>query len=112
LNRESCAGAPVHIATHVVTGLAEAPQPYVDAHAHPACHEIGLVIGAPGALEYEIILDGKAHKVRSPGSVFIPAGTVHRARALRGSGAYVCILMDPQGPTDGNSIKPAQAPGS
>ena len=105
VNKENCAEAPVHVAVHVITGLTEAPPPYVEAHAHPSCHEIGLVIGPPGALEYEIILDGTAHIVRSPGSIFIPAGTVHRARALRGNGAYVCMLMDPQGPTSGNCVK-------
>ncbi len=98
LNAECCEGAPLHIAVHLVNDLQEAPAPYVDAHSHPDCDEMGLVIGQPGALQYEIILDGKVRQVISPASVFIPAGTVHRARALRGNGAYVCILMDPQGP--------------
>jgi len=104
LNGETCSDAPAHIAVHLIKGLADAPDPYVCAHAHPTCDEIGLVIGQPDGLEYEILLNGNAHVVRSPGSVFIPAGTVHRARALRGSGAYVCMLMDPQGPTPANSV--------
>ena len=105
LNKENCDDAPVHVAMHLITSLTDAPPPYVHAHAHPSCDEIGLVIGQPGALEYEIILDGNVHTVRSPGSIFIPAGTVHRARALRGNGAYVCVLMDPEGPTPANSVK-------
>ena len=104
LNSKNCPGAPAHIAVHLIKGLTETPSPYVHAHRHPASDEIGLVIGQPGDLEYEIILNGTAHAVRSPGCVFIPAGTVHRARALRGQGAYVCVLMDPQGPTSGNSV--------
>jgi hypothetical protein len=105
LNAEGCEGAPVHIAAHLIKDLKEPPAPYVDAHRHPDCDEIGLVIGQPGALEYEIILDGKVHHLLSPASIFIPAGTVHRARALRGNGAYVCILMDPGGPRPSNSSK-------
>jgi mannose-6-phosphate isomerase-like protein (cupin superfamily) len=104
MNRETCSDAPAHIAVHLIKGLAAAPDPYVHAHVHPTSDEIGLVIGQPADLEYEILLNGNAHVVRSPGCVFIPAGAVHRARALRGSGAYVCILMDPQGPTPANSI--------
>lgn len=107
LDQECCDGAPVHIAVHLVQGLKEAPTPYVNAHCHPACDEIGLVIGQPGELEYEIILNGKIHQVISPASIFIPAGTVHRARAMRGNGAYVCILMDPQGPIPASTSKTA-----
>jgi len=104
LNKENCSGAPAHIAVHLISDLAEGPSPYVHAHLHPSSDEIGLVIGQPGDLEYEIVLNGNAQTVRSPGCVFIPAGTVHRARALRGNGAYVCILMDPRGPTAANSV--------
>ncbi len=103
LNRKLNPNAPCHIATHLVKNLKDKPEPYVHAHAHPSSNEIGLVIGQPGALEYEIVLNGKTHRLRSPSSVFIPAGTVHRARALRGSGAYVCILMDAKGPSSANS---------
>jgi len=106
LNKEKCDDAPMHIAVHLVTSLADAPPPYVHAHAHPSCDEIGLVIGQPDALEYEIILDENVHTVGSPGSIFIPAGTVHRATALRGSGVYVCIVMDPQGANPANTVKP------
>jgi mannose-6-phosphate isomerase-like protein (cupin superfamily) len=105
LNNGNCSGAPAHIALHLIKGLAEGPSPYVHAHFHPSSDEIGLVIGQPGDLEYEVLLNGSAHTVRSPGCIFIPAGTVHRARALRGNGAYVCMLMDPQGPTPANSVR-------
>jgi quercetin dioxygenase-like cupin family protein len=104
MNKETCSDAPAHIAVHLISGIADAPDPYVHSHVHPTSDEIGLVIGGPADLEYQILLNGNAHVVRSPGCVFIPAGTVHRARAVRGSGAYVCMLMDPQGPTQANSI--------
>lgn len=105
MQRALCEDAPVHIAAHLIKDLTGEPEPYVDPHSHPDCDEIGLVIGQPGALEYEIILDGETHRVRSPASIYIPAGTVHRARAVRGNGAYVCMLMDPQGPRPANITK-------
>ena len=105
LNSEVCEGAPAHMAVHLIQDLADLPEPYVDAHRHPACDEIGLVLGQPGALEYEMVLNGDVHKVHSPAAIFIPAGTVHRARAMRGTGAYVCMLMDPKGPAPSNTAK-------
>lgn len=110
LNSEVCEGAPAHIAVHMIRGLEQAPTPYVDAHSHPDCDEIGLVIAPPGELEYEMILGEKVHRITSPASIFIPAGTVHRARALRGTGAYTCILMDSRGPAASNVAKPARQP--
>jgi hypothetical protein len=107
LNKGINPGAPCHIATHLIRDLKDEPEPYVHAHAHPASDEIGLVIGEPGALEYEVVLGDQVHRLSSPASIFIPAGTVHRARALRGNGAYVCILMDAKGPSPANSQRNA-----
>lgn len=103
LNKEINPDAPCHIATHLIKDLKDEPEPYVHAHSHSSCDEIGLVIGQPGALEYEMVLGDKVHRLQSPASIFIPAGTVHRARAIRGNGAYVCILMDAKGPSSANS---------
>lgn len=100
--------APVHIAAHLIQDLADTPAAYVHAHCHPSFDEIGLVIGRPGALEYEMVLGGKVHKVCAPACIFIPAGTLHRARALRGDAAYVCMLMDPRGPNASNTVKAAE----
>jgi hypothetical protein len=111
INQASCEGAPAHIAVHLIRGLEQSPPPYVDAHSHPDCDEIGLVIAPPGELEYEMILGDKVHKITSPASIFIPAGTTHRARALRGNGAYTCILFDSRGPAAGNIAKPDKQPG-
>ena len=109
MQKEVCDDAPVHIAVHLIKDLADAPSPYVAAHCHPDCDEIGLVIGQPGALEYEMILNGEVHRISSPGSIYIPAGTVHCARALRGNGAYTCMLMDPNGPNPSNTAREADA---
>ena len=98
LNGEVCEAPPAYIAVHLIQGLPSPPEPYVNAHCHPTCDEIGLVLGQPGALEYEMVLNGEVHQVHSPAAIFIPAGTVHRATAMHGNGAYVCMLMDPKGP--------------
>jgi hypothetical protein len=105
LGKGICDEAPAHIAVHLIQDLTDAPAPYVHAHCHPSFDEIGLVIGQPGALEYEMVLDGEVHRVCAPACICIPAGTLHRARAVRGSGAYVCMLMDPRGPNASNTVK-------
>lgn len=94
--------APLHIAIHLIKDLDEPPPPYAQIHCHPDCDEIGLVAATKDELEYEIILNGKEHRVKSPATVYIPAGTYHRARAVYGKGVYVCILLDPRGPAASN----------
>jgi hypothetical protein len=94
--------APLHIAVHFIKNLDTLPDPYAQIHCHPACDEIGLIIAPKDELEYEIILDGKENRVKSPAAVYIPAGTYHRARALSGNGTYVCIILDPRGPCADN----------
>jgi quercetin dioxygenase-like cupin family protein len=102
MNKDILENAPFHVAVHIIMDLTKAPHPYVKMHCHPDFDEIGLIIGPPNGLEYEIILDGKENRIKSPASVYIPAGTHHRARAISGSGAYVCILLDPKGPHTAN----------
>ena len=100
MNKSTFEGSPLHIAVHLIEDLTDPPGPYVATHSHATCDEIGLVIGSPGALEYEVVLGSEVCRVSSPASIFIPAGTAHRATALRGTGAFVCIQMDPRGPAD------------
>jgi len=94
--------APLHIAAHIIKDLDAPPAPYAEIHCHATCDEIGLIVASRDELEYEIVLDGAEHRVKSPASVYIPSGTYHRARAVSGSGAYVCILLDPRGPVPDN----------
>ncbi len=102
MNSVSMDNAPLHIAVHFIKNLDTPPDPYAQIHCHPECAEIGLIIAPKDELEYEIILDGKENRVKSPAAVYIPSGTYHRARALSGTGAYVCILLDPRGPLADN----------
>jgi hypothetical protein len=102
INQGLLENAPFHIAVHIIKDLDAPPDPYVKIHCHPSHDEIGLIIAPKDMLEYEIILNGKENRVKSPAAVYIPAGTSHRARAVSGNGAYVCILLDPQGPNTEN----------
>lgn len=102
MNSEVLENAPLHIAVHIIKDLEAPAPPYAQIHCHPSCDEIGLIVAPKDQLEYEIFLNGEAHRVKSPAAVYIPAGTHHRARVVSGSGAYVCILLDPRGPHDGN----------
>ncbi len=102
INKALIEDAPFHIAVHFIKDLQTAPAPYAKMHSHPDHDEIGLIIAPKDVIEYEIILNGKENRVKSPASVYIPAGTQHRARALSGNGAYICILLDSQGPNVGN----------
>jgi quercetin dioxygenase-like cupin family protein len=94
--------APLHIAVHFIKNIDTPPDPYAQVHCHPDADEIGLIIAPKDELEYEIILDGKETLVKSPAAVYIPSGTYHRARAISGTGAYVCIILDPRGPLADN----------
>jgi mannose-6-phosphate isomerase-like protein (cupin superfamily) len=102
MNEELLENAPFHIAVHIIKDLDTLPDPYAKMHCHPGFDEIGLIIAPKDILEYEIILDGKENRIKSPAAVYIPAGTHHRARAVSGNGAYVCILLDPKGPHAAN----------
>lgn len=94
--------APLHIAVHIISDLDTPVEPYAQIHCHQDCDEIGLIVAPKDALEYEIILEGEEHRVKSPAAVYIPAGTYHRAKAVSGTGAYVCIILDPRGPHEEN----------
>lgn len=103
MNSKLMENAPFHIALHIIKDLESPPEPYAKIHCHPSHDEIGLIIAPKEGLEYEIILNGEVKRVKSPASVYIPAGTSHRAKAISGNGAYVCILLDPQGPSAENA---------
>jgi len=102
MNKGLFENAPFHIAVHIIKDMDASPEPYAEIHSHPTCDEIGLIIAAKDELEYEIVLNGKKNRVKSPAAVYIPAGTRHRAMAVSGNGAYVCILLDPKGPAAEN----------
>lgn len=82
------------------SGLTGQPKGVIHTHRN-LLHQICCYTNQIGITDSDR-LNGKENYVKSPAAVYIPAGTSHRARAISGNGAYVCILMDPQGPNTAN----------
>ena len=83
---------PVHLAIHQIKIAETTPAQYVEAHSHEH-PELNILIGEPGALVYRFELDGEVREVRSPATVWIPAGVKHAASAVSGTGHYVCMIL-------------------
>jgi len=60
--------------------------------AEPHKHDVSQLYGIIGELTLEVILDGERHEVKGPACVFIPAGTTHTLRLLKGNGYLLAIL--------------------
>jgi hypothetical protein len=94
IDRESHPEADIYVATHEARNL---PDPVPD-YQTPHCHntdEFYFFLGAEpdlGGLEGEIRFEGKVHRIVSPATVFIPAGTVHEYKVTRGSGTVVVLF--------------------
>ena len=89
-------GAPVHIAAHWIDGAQPAPgRDYSCSHEHDSLVEVNIILGAPGALSYEIVL-GEGEEptiVHAPCAVVVPAGVAHSANVLEGRGWFVVLRL-------------------
>ena len=74
----TCFPFPVHLAVHKFVGSGTPPRPYVEPHSH-GHPELNVLIGEPGALVYRFTLDNQVRDVKSPATVWIPAGVKHSA---------------------------------
>jgi len=83
---------PIHLAVHQIEVSGTAPRQYVEPHSH-GYPELNILIGGPGALVYRFELDGQVREVKSPATIWIPAGVKHAASAVSGSGHYVCMIL-------------------
>lgn len=83
---------PVHVAVHEVSDAVESDACCSERHSHRV-PEIVLLIAPPGELVYRIEFDGVEREVSSPASIWIPAGVVHAANVVRGSGTFVCAVL-------------------
>jgi len=84
-------GADVFITSRSVTNLAGPAEPNVMPHRH-AVSQTYLFLSPDDSLEVEVELEGGRTAVRAPASVFIPAGTEHALRILRGTGTVLSIV--------------------
>src|ERR1039458_8016239 len=91
-----CESPPLHIAVHRIcsraTSRGSSEWRYTRPHKHNV-DEINLLWGDSGQLEYRFEINGVVRRVKSPATVLIPAGVVHRAEAVKGYGLFFCILL-------------------
>lgn len=96
IQRLEAVGSPSHVAFHQIGHAEQASRSYCTAHSHNFA-ELNLLIGAPGALQYEFRVGDDVFLVDSPASVWIPAGVVHSANLYAGTGTFVvAYVKEPQ----------------
>lgn len=91
LSRSLIPDSKMHVAVHFVDASKKKIPEYGKLHKHNV-DEINLIISENGKLIYEVQLGDETHKISSPATIFIPKWTKHKARAISGSGIFVCII--------------------
>lgn len=84
---------PQHMAVHRIKNINDMPSKYVKEHQHEAV-EINLILGEKDELEYRIQLGNEVYTVRSPSAIWIPSNVPHSANVNKGSGYFVCLIME------------------
>ena len=84
-------GADVFITSRSVVNLAGPEEPNVTPHTHPVSQTY-LFVSADRSLEVDVEIDGEHFLTKAPSSAFIPAGTLHALRILRGTGSVISIV--------------------
>lgn len=95
LSNDLVAGADLFITSRSVCALAEPAEPNVLPHTHTVSQTY-MFFSDDRSLELEVELAGRRTLVRAPASVFIPAGTEHALRILRGTGTVLSIVRSGQ----------------
>lgn len=97
------AGAKTSV--HIIK-FAKKGEDYCRPHKH-SFGEINRLVAAPkGGLVYKIMLGKKTFSVKAPARIGIPAGTMHSANAIKGSGLFICVRLEGKG---SRKKKPAMA---
>ena len=90
--------APAHVAMHCFDGRYRNSAPgrfvYTKAHAHKVW-ELAIVIPKGRGFEFQCETDGRLDFIRSPSTIIIPAGVMHRMEVVRGRGILFCIVCSP-----------------
>lgn len=95
LDKEMVEETVLYQALHQVDELLEPPPDYQVFHSHEFV-ETYLFLGKnPGyeGLTAEVILGDERYEVKSPASVYIPAGLTHRYKMLHGSGLLIITAL-------------------
>jgi hypothetical protein len=96
LDDKSYPNAGIRITTRQVKGVTEEPSDYVELHTHEV-DQVFVFFGEAEnehSLEVEFILDDEVYRIRSPVTVFVPKGTPHTQKVIRGSGRYITLLKE------------------
>lgn len=92
IERTFARGFPLHLAIHEVQGIEFPPEPYTQPHLHDFA-EINILVG--NDLTYRIQLDHEIYELKGSYSIWIPAGTLHAANVIAGTGCYITIRLNP-----------------
>ncbi|MET0386791.1 MAG: homocitrate synthase [Polyangiales bacterium] len=96
LLRRVLTGGAVHpqaekrIVAHELRAVSAEKRAYCEPHVHD-CPEINLLLTLD-RLVYEITLGSEVFIVEAPASIYIPAGLVHSANVIEGSGFFIAII--------------------
>ncbi len=99
VSRRVLAGAGVHeslgkhMVSHEIRNVAAERRSYCEPHVHD-CDEINILL-SDSYLSYEICLGDEAFVVNAPATIHIPAGVVHSANVIEGSGFYIAMVDTP-----------------
>ena len=97
LRRRVLAGPDVHpqvnkhIVAHEVRDVSADRRSYCEPHVHD-CPEINILLSLT-RLTYEIRLGDEVYLVEAPATIYIPAGLVHSANVVEGSGFFVALVQ-------------------
>jgi len=96
VSRRVLAGAGVHesirkhIVCHEIRDVPGEHRSYCEPHVHD-CDEINILL-SDSHLSYEIRLGDEVFVVSAPATIHIPAGVVHSANVIEGSGFYIALV--------------------
>ncbi|MBL1210751.1 hypothetical protein [Geminocystis sp. GBBB08] len=84
---------PYHVAIHKISEVENIPSHYVSPHSHDV-PEIKILIPDSNGLEYEIQLGDEFYQVFGHKTIYVPPGVSHAANIKKGSGYFVCMILD------------------
>jgi len=79
-----------HVVVHTLTDLEPGSRDYCEPHSHE-CDEINLILST-SSLVYDIVLGDERYEVEAPACIHIPAGLLHSANVIRGTGHFIALL--------------------
>jgi hypothetical protein len=96
LTRRVLAGADVlpevrkHLVAHELREVSPGSRIYCEPHVHD-CTEINILLSM-SRLVYEIQLADETYIVEAPATIYIPAGLIHSANVIEGTGFFLAML--------------------